>query len=92
MQSGGPETFFAAFFVMIMVLAIFALAMAAFMIYCWWRVFDKAGYSGALALLMLVPAGPLILICWLAFGDWPALRELAELRRRAALPPSDRAF
>ena len=39
------------------------------------RIFAKAGYSGALALLMLVPVVNLIMLYFLAFADWPALRN-----------------
>jgi len=48
------------------------LVIAAFLIYCYWRICAKAGYSGALSLLNLVPGvGTLILVCVLAFGKWP---------------------
>lgn len=60
----------------ILALAIFGLAILAFVIYCWWRIFTKAGFSGALSLLILVPGiGALILLLLLAFGDWPALKN-----------------
>lgn len=60
----------------IMALAIFGLAIFAFVIYCWWRICTKAGYSGAMALLLLIPGiGGIILILMLAFGDWPALKN-----------------
>ncbi|MBM4020007.1 MAG: hypothetical protein FJ288_17080 [Planctomycetes bacterium] len=57
------------------------LALVVFAIICWWRIFSRAGYSGALALLLLVPFGELIMLCILAFGNWPALSELARLRQ-----------
>ena len=40
-----------------------------------WRIFTKAGYSGALALLMFVPVVNLIMLYFLAFAEWPALRN-----------------
>lgn len=40
-------------------------------IFLWWRVFSKAGYSGAFALLILAPFGPMIMLCILAFSQWP---------------------
>ena len=53
-----------------------ALAVLAFQVWLFWRVFSKAGYNGAMALLVLIPAfGPLIAMCMLAFGDWPIHRE-----------------
>lgn len=50
------------------------LAVFVFMIFCYWRIFSKAGYSGALSLLMLVPLANIILFIWFAFADWPALK------------------
>lgn len=46
----------------------------------WWRIFSKAGYSGALGLLMLVPIANLVMILILAFGEWPIQAELKQLR------------
>ena len=48
----------------------------------WWKIFTKAGYGGAFGLLMLVPGVNLVMICILAFGKWPVLREVEELRRQ----------
>ena len=39
------------------------------------RIFSKAGYSGWLGLTMLVPILNVIVVCWFAFADWPALRR-----------------
>jgi len=51
--------------------AVLGLAVFVFFIYCYWRICAKAGYSGALSLLNLVPAiGTIIVICILAFGKW----------------------
>jgi len=40
-------------------------------IFAWAKVFSKAGYSGALCLLMLLPAVNLITFLWFAFSEWP---------------------
>ncbi len=40
-----------------------------------WRIFSKAGYHGALSLLMLVPLVNLGMIFFLAFAQWPALKN-----------------
>jgi hypothetical protein len=56
--------------------SLLGLAILAFMIYCWWRICSKAGYSGAMSLLLLIPGiGPLILILILAFGEWPVSKN-----------------
>jgi hypothetical protein len=52
------------------------LVVLAFMIFCWWKIFSKAGFSGALSLLLIVPIANLILIIWFAFADWPVLKRL----------------
>lgn len=60
----------------IAVFGLLILAVLAFAVFCWWRICSKAGYSGAMAFLLLIPGvGPLILILILAFGDWPALKN-----------------
>ncbi len=54
---------------------VLVLGITAFFIFCLWRIFTKAGYSGAMALIALLPGlGPIICLCILAFGNWPALR------------------
>jgi hypothetical protein len=51
---------------------IISLAIFALIIYCYWRICCKAGYSGTLSLLLLLPGlGRIILLLILAFGDWP---------------------
>ncbi len=40
-----------------------------------WKICTKAGFPGPLALLMLVPIANLILPFYIAFADWPALRQ-----------------
>ena len=64
-------------FAVIMMLVILAMvaAVTIFMVFLWWRIFSKAGYSGALGLLMLVPLGNLIMLCILAFSQWPILKS-----------------
>jgi len=71
---------------------IIGIALLVFSIIIYWRIFSKAGYNGALTLLILIPLiGPiigLILMCVLAFGEWPIYRELNQLRQQAmARPP-----
>jgi uncharacterized membrane protein YhaH (DUF805 family) len=51
---------------------ILGIAVFIFFIYCYWKICAKAGYSGALSLLNLVPiVGSIIVVCILAFGKWP---------------------
>ncbi len=64
--------------------AIFSLIVIIFAVIIYWRIFSKAGYSGALSLLMFVPIANIIVLCVLAFGDWPIYKELNYLRQQAA--------
>jgi hypothetical protein len=52
------------------------LVVIAFCIFLYWKIFSKAGYSGFLSLLLLVPIANLIVIIWFAFADWPVLKKL----------------
>ncbi len=48
------------------------LVIAAVWVLAWWRIFDKAGFSGALSLLMLIPLFNLLMLLFLAFAEWPS--------------------
>lgn len=37
-----------------------------------WRICQRAGYPGWMAILILVPAVNLIFLYFIAFSDWPA--------------------
>jgi len=39
-----------------------------------WKIFTKAGFPGALAILVLVPFVQILMIFFLAFAEWPALK------------------
>jgi hypothetical protein len=62
----------------IMLVLVFVLILGALiMIVPHWKIFERAGYSGALSLLMFIPLVNLIVLVWFAFSDWPALRALS---------------
>lgn len=74
-----------AFFYIIIICAV-----VAFTLWVYWRIFDKAGYNGALSLLNLIPGvGPLICVLILAFGRWPIEDQLEALRGGSvsSMPP-----
>lgn len=75
----------------VLVYGVVLLALIAFTIWVYWRIFVKAGYNGAMSLLNLIPGmGQLICILILAFGRWPIEDELDVLRsgaRGATAPP-----
>ena len=39
----------------------------------YWKIFSKAGFSGALSLLMLIPLANLIVLYVVAFSDWKTI-------------------
>lgn len=49
-----------------------------------WQIAEKAGFSGALSLLMLIPLVNFILLLVFAFTEWPIQRELREAKARGA--------
>jgi hypothetical protein len=49
-----------------------------------WTIAAKAGYSGALSLLMLIPVVNLIIVLMFAFSEWPIQKELREAKTRGA--------
>ena len=59
------------------------------LIFC--RIFAKAGYHWAFGLLVIVPVANLIVPFFLAFADWPAQKELRELRQRLGVAPDQNA-
>jgi hypothetical protein len=63
---------------------LFLLGVGAFLIPLipFWKIFSKAGYPGAMGLIMLVPSLSLIMLFYLGFAEWPVLRELERLRRQ----------
>lgn len=84
-MQGAPDqetinTLLAAYGIVILIIMLFGLLMLALQIFCWWKIFNKIGSSGALSLLLLVPFGKLIVLLIAAFGKWPVLDELRALR------------
>lgn len=80
----------------LIVSGIVGLVAIIFSVIIYWRIFAKAGYSGALGLLMFVPIVNIVMLCILAFGEWPIYRELNYLRQQAMrnqqYPPSPQPF
>jgi hypothetical protein len=66
---------------------VISLVLLVFAVIVWWKIFSKAGYSGAMGLLMFVPIANLIVLLMLAFGEWPIMRELKALRQNQARGP-----
>lgn len=54
---------------------VWMLVMAIVVVLPFWRICAKAGYSGFLSLLILVPLVNLIFLYYLAFSEWPTHRK-----------------
>lgn len=67
--------------IVVAIAALIGLALLVFVVICWAKVFGKAGYSKLLCLLIFIPFGELIMLCIMAFGNWPALNELSRLKQ-----------
>jgi uncharacterized membrane protein YhaH (DUF805 family) len=52
------------------VTGLFALALLPLSLAAFWRIFSKAGFSGALSLLMLIPLVNVGVLCYVAFSKW----------------------
>ena len=53
----------------------FVLLFSILPVIAFWKICDKAGFNGALGLLMLVPIANIILPLYVAFAAWPALKQ-----------------
>jgi ABC-type spermidine/putrescine transport system permease subunit II len=67
----------------IFLLALFAATLIVLAI-AFYRLYQKAGFSGAIGLLMLIPVVNLGVALYLAFAEWPVLAELARAKLLAA--------
>ncbi len=76
----------AAFGASSLILGCVGLLSTAFFILVFWKIFSKAGHSGAMSLLLFIPIANIIVICMLAFGKWPIHEELQRLRAMAGGP------
>jgi len=52
------------------------LFFAVFTVIPFWMICSKAGYPGWISLAVLIPVLNLLLLFFLAFSDWPALRRV----------------
>ena len=49
-------------------------------VFCWCRIYAKAGQHPALGFLMLIPGLNLVMLTIFALGRWPVESELREIR------------
>lgn len=60
----------------------YLLGIAFVYVAVWWKIFSKAGYSGLMGVLMIVPLANLVALAKLVFSEWPIHKEVASLRNR----------
>lgn len=70
---------FAAMSAFIGIFAAVGIAFTALFVWMFWRIFAKAGFSGALGLLCLIPVGQLVCLVILAFSTWPNERAVTPV-------------
>lgn len=67
----------------IAIAVLFAITLVVLAV-AFYKLYEKAGFSGAIGLLMLIPVVNLGVALYLAFAEWPALAELARVKLLAA--------
>jgi hypothetical protein len=83
-DSDVAAVFITLFVIFMMIFAALTVIVIKLLIIC--KIFSKAGYCWALGLLMLVPIANIIMAFYLAFADWPVLKELRQLKQQPASP------
>ena len=53
----------------------FGVIAAVLTVIAFWKICEKAGFPAPLSLLMLVPIANIILPLYIAFAEWPALKD-----------------
>lgn len=53
----------------------------------YWKILEKTGHPGPLALLFIFPVVGIILLYWLALAEWPALKPRTAAAPAPAPPP-----
>ncbi len=66
---------------------IFFLVLFILQIVIGWRIASKAGYNGALSLLLFVPFVNFIVILIFAFSEWPIEKQLRGAGLMPGMPP-----
>jgi len=78
----GPEPICAIILIILVLFAMLIVTAIKVIISC--KIFSKAGYNWALGLLIILPIVDVVMVCFLAFSDWPILRELRQLKQQQA--------
>jgi hypothetical protein len=90
MDNGSSSSVATAFSAFALGYCVFILAIVAFTLFIFWRIFKKTGQHGAMSLIALIPGiGTIIVLCMLAFGKWPIETEVEQHRMmHGGVPPT----
>ena len=61
--------------VIVLIVLFIGLIGAIIKFFMWSKILSKAGYSKGFVFLLCAPFGAFIIMCILAFGDWPAVEK-----------------
>lgn len=53
----------------------------------WCRIYSKTGYGWGFGILMIIPVANFVMLCVLAFSEWPVLKEVKALRQQLQQRP-----
>ena len=62
---------------------LFILGIGILIVWPFWKIFSKAGFSGWLSLLMVIPILSFIMLLYLAFAEWPIHRQLNYIKQHS---------
>ncbi len=62
------------------------IVLAVVWIVAWAQIFKKAGYSGAMCILLIIPIINVIVFLWFAFSRWPVQEKVREEGPNNTLP------
>jgi len=68
-----------------LIIGLIALGLIVLSFVVYWRIAAKAGYNGALSLLMIVPVVNFAILLIFAFTEWPIEQQLRSLK--SGTPP-----
>jgi hypothetical protein len=66
---------------LVIFIAFIVLVATVIKVFCFCRIFSKAGYSWAFGLIVLVPFSEIIVPLMLALMDWPICKELRGFKK-----------
>ena len=59
----------------LIIIAIMSFISIVIVVLPYWKIFSKAGFSGWLSVTMIIPPINIVMLFYLAFANWPVLKE-----------------